>query len=72
MNDVGAVIEELGPALGESGVSRFDRDVLQQSGVKFVVLGLGINDILFPGSFIPASESVAAFALSSFICETCH
>jgi lysophospholipase L1-like esterase len=56
----GAVFEDLAPALGESGLVRFDRDVLQQSGVKFVVLGLGINDILFPGSFIPASESVAA------------
>jgi lysophospholipase L1-like esterase len=56
----GAVFEDLAPALGESGLARFDRDVLQQSGVKFVVLGLGINDILFPGSFIPASESVDA------------
>jgi lysophospholipase L1-like esterase len=56
----GAVYEDLGPALGESGLARFDRDVLQQSGVKFVILGLGINDILFPGAFIPASEAVSA------------
>jgi len=56
----GAVFEDLAPALGESGLARFDRDVLQQSGVKFVVLGLGINDILFPGAFVPASESVDA------------
>lgn len=59
----GAVLEDLAPALGESGLMRFDRDVLQQSGVKFVVLGLGINDILFPGAFIPASESVDAQTL---------
>lgn len=59
----GAVFEDLGTSLGESGVARFDRDVLEQSGVKFVVLALGINDILFPGSFIPSSESVHAKAL---------
>jgi lysophospholipase L1-like esterase len=56
----GAVYEDLGPALGESGLARFDRDVLQQAGVRFVILGLGINDILFPGAFIPASEAVSA------------
>ena len=54
------VMEDLGPALGDAGVSRYDRDVLSQPGVKFVILGLGINDILFPGSFIAASEAVTA------------
>ncbi|HLZ11897.1 MAG TPA: SGNH/GDSL hydrolase family protein [Candidatus Acidoferrum sp.] len=50
-----------GPALGEAGLARFDRDVLGQSGVKYVVLGLGINDILFPGfPFTPAGETVGA------------
>ena len=50
-----------GAGLGESGLARFDRDVLDQSGVKYVVLGLGINDILFPAfPFTPASETVTA------------
>jgi len=49
-----------GNGLGDAGVARFERDVLDQAGAKFVVLVLGINDILFPGAFIPASESVSA------------
>ena len=54
------VFTNLGPALGQSGVARFERDVLDQPGVKYVFLALGVNDILFPGAFIPASESVTA------------
>jgi lysophospholipase L1-like esterase len=57
---LGAVFGELGPALGQSGVARFDRDVLSQAGVKYVILALGVNDILFPGSFIPKTETVTA------------
>jgi len=50
-----------GSGLGESGLARFDRDVLDQSGVKYVVLGLGINDMLFPAfPFTPAGETGAA------------
>lgn len=50
-----------GAALGESGLTRFDRDVLDQSGAKYVVLGLGINDILFPAfPFTPPGETVTA------------
>jgi len=50
-----------GSALGESGLARFDSDVLNQSGVKYVVLGLGINDILFPAfPFTPAGETGTA------------
>jgi lysophospholipase L1-like esterase len=56
----GDAFERLGPQLGDAGVKRFDRDVLDQAGVKFAILVLGINDILFPGSFIPASERVTA------------
>ena len=55
-----AVFEELGPALGQSGLVRFDRDVLAQAGVKYVILALGVNDMLFPGAFIPQSETVTA------------
>jgi len=50
-----------GAALGEAGLARFERDVINQSGVKYVILGLGINDILFPAfPFTPASETVSA------------
>lgn len=57
---LGAVFEQLGPALGESGVKRFDRDVLSQTTVKYVIIALGVNDILFPGSFVPATEGVTS------------
>src|SRR6266566_7933720 len=50
-----------GAALGESGLVRFERDVLEQAGVKYVFVGLGINDIAFPAfPFTPASEQVSA------------
>ena len=49
-----------GRVLGESGLKRFERDVLAQPGVKYVVLGLGINDIAFPGSLTPATEEITA------------
>ena len=57
---LGPVFEQLGPVLGEAGLARFERDVLGQAGVKYVILGLGVNDILFPGAFIPETDSVAA------------
>jgi CubicO group peptidase (beta-lactamase class C family)/lysophospholipase L1-like esterase len=47
-----------GGALGQPGVGRFERDVLWQPGAKYVILALGVNDILFPGSFTPAAEAV--------------
>ncbi|WP_369217396.1 SGNH/GDSL hydrolase family protein [Streptomyces flavofungini] len=34
------------PAVNPSGLSRFDRDVLNRTGVKAVVIALGVNDIL--------------------------
>jgi len=50
-----------GAGLGEAGLTRFERDVLAQAGVKYVIVGLGINDTLFPAfSFTPASEKVGA------------
>ncbi len=49
-----------GAALGEAGLKRFERDVLAQSGVKYVIVGLGINDIAFPGSLTPATERINA------------
>jgi lysophospholipase L1-like esterase len=48
-----------GGALGEAGLARFERDVLSQAGVKYVIVGLGINDILFPAfPFTPPSQKV--------------
>jgi lysophospholipase L1-like esterase len=50
-----------GAALGESGLARFERDVLSQASVKWVLVGLGINDIAFPAfPFTPPSEKVQA------------
>ena len=49
-----------GSVLGQAGLIRFERDVLAQSGVKYVIVGLGINDIAFPGSLTPATESIKA------------
>src|SRR5689334_11522828 len=48
-----------GAALGEAGMTRFTRDVLEQAGVRYVFVCLGVNDILFPGfAFTPPSERV--------------
>jgi lysophospholipase L1-like esterase len=53
-----------GPLLGEAGLKRFDRDVLGQSGVKYVIIGLGVNDILFPSfPFTPPAEQVSSDAI---------
>lgn len=49
-----------GSVLGQAGLTRFERDVLAQSGVKYVIVGIGINDIAFPGSLTPATESIDA------------
>lgn len=54
-----------GAALGQSGLARFERDVLAQAGVKYVIVGLGINDIAFPGSLTPLSEMMTAESLIS-------
>jgi len=57
---LGPVFEQLKQGLGEAGVKRFDRDVLSQAGVKYVVLALGVNDMLFPGSWVPDTERVTS------------
>ena len=49
-----------GAVLGQAGLTRFERDVLHQSGVRYVIVGLGINDIAMPGSLTPASEGISA------------
>jgi lysophospholipase L1-like esterase len=45
---------------GVNGLARFERDVLAQPGVKYVVVLEGINDIGHAGSSAPASEAVTA------------
>lgn len=60
---LGAVFSQYGPALGQAGLARLERDVLTQASVKYVIVGLGVNDILFPGSFIPQTERVDAQAV---------
>jgi lysophospholipase L1-like esterase len=62
---LGPFFEQVGVVLGEAGLERFERDVLGQAGVKYVILALGVNDILFPGAFIPVTQSVAAQDLIS-------
>lgn len=47
-------------AIGPNALSRIDRDVLAASGVRFVTLLEGINDIGFPGAFGLANEAVTA------------
>jgi lysophospholipase L1-like esterase len=50
-----------GASLGQAGLARFERDVLAQAGVRYVILGLGINDILFPAfPFTPPNEKVSS------------
>lgn len=48
--------------IGESGVSRFERDALGTPGVTHVIVLLGINDIGMPG-FLGPSEQVTADAM---------
>ena len=46
---------------GVSALTRFDRDVLGQAGVRWMTLMLGINDITFPAvPGMPPSEGVTA------------
>ena len=49
-----------GGALGQAGLARFERDVLAQSGIRYVIVGIGINDIVFPGSLTPRTERMSA------------
>lgn len=51
---------DYGPAFGPNALARFDRDVLAQAGVRWVVVLLGINDIGHPGAGAPMSEDVSA------------
>jgi lysophospholipase L1-like esterase len=45
---------------GVNALARFDRDVLTQAGVRYLVILEGINDLGHPGSSAPLSETVSA------------
>jgi lysophospholipase L1-like esterase len=45
---------------GVSALARFDRDVLAQAGVKYLIILEGINDLGHAGTSAPASETVSA------------
>jgi lysophospholipase L1-like esterase len=45
---------------GQSGLRRFDRDVLAQPGARYLIVLLGVNDLGHPGTTAPASEVVSA------------
>ncbi len=49
-----------GIAFGPSASERFDRDVLAQAGVRYVVILEGGNDINHPGDSAPLSETITA------------
>jgi lysophospholipase L1-like esterase len=51
---------QFGNLFGPAGLARFDRDVLSQAGVRYVIILLGINDIGHPGGPAPASDEVSA------------
>jgi lysophospholipase L1-like esterase len=54
------VESRFGAGLGESVLARLDRDALDQPGVKWIIVAIGVNDIAFPGAFTPAAEAVSA------------
>ena len=45
---------------GVNALARFDRDVLAQPGVKYLIVLEGINDLGHPGTSAPESETVSA------------
>jgi lysophospholipase L1-like esterase len=47
-------------AFGVNALARFDRDVLAQPGVKYVIVLEGINDLGHAGTAAPLSEAVSA------------
>lgn len=49
------------PCLGPAGVDRFERDVLNQKGVKWLIILEGINDLGSNGTIAKAEEIIAAY-----------
>ena len=52
-----------GAGLGEAVLARLDRDALEQPGVQFIIVAIGVNDIAFPGAFTHPDEAVSAQSL---------
>lgn len=48
----------LRPGMGEAGLARLDQDVLQQPGVRSLIVLLGTNDIGWPGGPFAPTEKV--------------
>jgi lysophospholipase L1-like esterase len=59
----GSAESPFGAGLGEAALTRLDRDALDQPGVQFLIVAIGVNDIAFPGSFTPPDEAVSAQSL---------
>jgi len=53
------------PWYGPDALNRFDGDVLGQSGVKYVVVLEGLNDIGLPGYVAPESDQVTSSQLTA-------
>ncbi len=54
---------------GRSGVSRFETDALSVPGAKTVIVLLGINDIVQPGSYLPTADVVSAAQITTGLRE---
>ena len=55
--------------VGPMGLSRFDRDVLEQPGASHVIVMLGINDIGFPGALGVPDQAVTADQITEGLTE---
>lgn len=55
----------LSGGLGPTGVSRFERDILQQTGIRFAVVFIGVNDIGRVRS-VTSADSIAINLISAF------
>lgn len=52
--------------MGENALARFGRDVLEQPGVRAVIVMMGINDIGWPGStFAPSAPAGSVEAITA-------
>jgi lysophospholipase L1-like esterase len=60
LRDSPVEVKQFGAALGESGIKRFQRDVVDQAGARYVIVRLGGNDLSFPGEYAPKTQIVNA------------
>lgn len=56
----GSPAESFAAYFGESGLERFDRDVVRQPGARAVTVLLGVNDLGQPGTVAPPTDEVTA------------